>query len=171
MATEIREKITNKLGDIVNNDTNMAKNIETGIFNSCIRDADNRGILKKWENKHFKNLYLTKAMSIYSNLKDGSYIGNNELLTKLEQGEIKPYDIAFMSPSELFPSRWKELLDKKVKIDKCKYERRTEIATDIYKCGKCKQRKCTYYQLQTRSADEPMTTFVTCINCGNRWKC
>ncbi len=84
MATEIREKITNKLGDIVNNDTNMAKNIETGIFNSCIRDADNRGILKKWENKHFKNLYLTKAMSIYSNLKRESYIGNDELLKKLE---------------------------------------------------------------------------------------
>lgn len=31
-------------------------------------------------------------------------------------------------------------------------------------------RKTTYYQMQTRSADEPMTTFVTCVNCGNRWK-
>ena len=110
-------------------------------------------------------------MSIYSNLKSDSYIGNNELLDKLENDEIKGYDIAFLSPSDLFPSRWKELLDKKLKIDKCKYERRTEIATDIYRCGKCKERKCTYYQLQTRSADEPMTTFVTCINCGNRWKC
>ena len=43
-------------------------------------------------------------------------------------------------------------------------------ATDIFKCGKCKQRKTTYYQMQTRSADEPMTTFVTCLNCDNRWK-
>jgi transcription elongation factor S-II len=42
--------------------------------------------------------------------------------------------------------------------------------TDMFKCGKCKQRKTKYYQMQTRSADEPMTTFVTCINCGNRWK-
>ena len=171
MATEIRERITNKISKIVDNDNIIAKNIETGIFNSCIREADNRGILKKWENKHFKNLYLTKVMSIYSNLKQDSYIGNNELLEKLENDEIKAYDIAFLSPSDLFPSRWKDLLDKKLKIDKCKYERRTEIATDIYKCGKCKERKCTYYQLQTRSADEPMTTFVTCINCSNRWKC
>jgi len=43
-------------------------------------------------------------------------------------------------------------------------------ATDEFKCYKCQKRQCTYYQLQTRSADEPMTTFITCLNCGNRWK-
>ncbi|KAK9827698.1 hypothetical protein WJX81_001573 [Elliptochloris bilobata] len=42
--------------------------------------------------------------------------------------------------------------------------------TDQFQCGKCRQRQCQYYQMQTRSADEPMTTFVTCVNCGNRWK-
>jgi transcription elongation factor S-II len=61
----------------------------------------------------------------------------------------------------------------------------TNAETDAFKCSRCQQRKCTYYQMQTRSADEPMTvslsygfkmwlltwqTFVTCINCGNRWK-
>ena len=45
-----------------------------------------------------------------------------------------------------------------------------EHPTDMFKCGKCKMRKTTYYQLQTRSADEPMTTFVKCLECGNRWK-
>jgi transcription elongation factor S-II len=42
--------------------------------------------------------------------------------------------------------------------------------TDMFKCGKCQKRRTTYFQMQTRSADEPMTTFVTCINCDNRWK-
>ena len=42
--------------------------------------------------------------------------------------------------------------------------------TDQFQCGKCKQRKTTFFQLQTRSADEPMTTFVTCVVCSNRWK-
>ncbi|ORX66255.1 transcription elongation factor [Linderina pennispora] len=46
----------------------------------------------------------------------------------------------------------------------------TEAETDQFRCGRCKSRKCTYYQMQTRSADEPMTTFVTCTNCNNRWK-
>ena len=40
-----------------------------------------------------------------------------------------------------------------------------------YQCWKCKNRKCTFYQLQTRSADEPMTTFVSCLSCANRWRC
>lgn len=45
-----------------------------------------------------------------------------------------------------------------------------EASTDQFRCGRCKQRKCNYYQMQTRSADEPLTTFVTCVNCNNRWK-
>lgn len=45
-----------------------------------------------------------------------------------------------------------------------------QAETDMFKCGKCQGRKCTYFQMQTRSADEPMTTFVTCVNCGNHWK-
>ena len=40
----------------------------------------------------------------------------------------------------------------------------------VFKCGRCKSKKTTYYQMQTRSADEPMTTFVTCLECEKRWK-
>ena len=46
-----------------------------------------------------------------------------------------------------------------------------QATTDEYQCGRCRARECTYFELQTRSADEPMTTYVTCLNCGNRWKC
>ena len=66
-------------------------------------------------------------------------------------------------------SIWKEVIDKKKLEDKLKYEPKPIATTDMFKCGKCKKRKCTYYQLQTRSADEPMTTFVRCVECGNQW--
>ena len=46
----------------------------------------------------------------------------------------------------------------------------TQAETDQFKCSRCHKRKCKYYQMQTRSADEPMTTFVSCLNCGNRWR-
>ncbi len=45
-----------------------------------------------------------------------------------------------------------------------------QAETDGFQCGRCKQRKTVYRQAQTRSADEPMTTFVTCTNCGHKWK-
>ena len=61
------------------------------------------------------------------------------------------------------------LLDGRININITKED--ISAATDEFKCYKCKKRKCTYYEMQTRSADEPMTTFVTCLNCGNRWKC
>ena len=76
-----------------------------------------------------------------------------------------------MQPQHTFPENWKELLDKKNKRDKMLYEICDETVSTMFTCGRCKKNKCTYYQLQTRSADEPMTTFVTCINCGKRWKC
>ncbi|SOV75101.1 transcription elongation factor s-II, putative [Plasmodium sp. gorilla clade G3] len=39
-----------------------------------------------------------------------------------------------------------------------------------FQCFKCKGYDTIYHQLQTRSSDEPMTTFVTCLKCNNRWK-
>jgi len=42
--------------------------------------------------------------------------------------------------------------------------------TDMFPCGKCKSRNCSYTQRQTRSADEPMTIFLRCLECNHRWR-
>ena len=76
-----------------------------------------------------------------------------------------------MEPLQVFPENWKSIYDEKEKRDKVLYEVNKGLATDLFTCGRCKKNETTYYQLQTRSADEPMTTFVTCLNCGKRWKC
>ena len=152
-------------------DIDIVKNLEIGIYNSSIREADKRGIIKKWENVHFRTLYKNKCISIFSNLKKNNYIGNNYLCKQLKNENIKAYNIPFFEKNQSFLERWKSIQDKKEKLGKFKYEKRTEIASDLYKCSKCGQKKCTFYQLQTRSSDEPMTTFVTCVNCGKHWKC
>ena len=57
-----------------------------------------------------------------------------------------------------------------MKKEKLRYELKPEAMTDQFKCRKCFSRSCSYYEVQTRSADEPMTIFVTCIKCNNTWK-
>ena len=94
-----------------------------------------------------------------------------EILEKLKSNSITPQSLASMTHYEMYPEKWDSLIQKKIQRDKTKYDTQIEAATDTFTCRKCKSKKCTYYQMQTRSADEPMTTFVTCIECGTRWKC
>ena len=70
----------------------------------------------------------------------------------------------------MFPESWKNIIDEKVRKDRIAFEIRTEHTVQgVYKCGRCKERNCTYYLLQVRCSDEPMTTFINCLNCGHRW--
>jgi transcription elongation factor S-II len=139
-------------------------NIEKSIFNWCINECDTKKILKKWDNPRFVKIYLYRFKSIYVNM-------SLELISQINNNTIISKNVGFMTHQELNPEKWKELIEQKAKRDKSKFEVNIEAATDLFTCKKCKSNKCNYYQMQTRSADEPMTTFVSCINCGNRWKC
>ena len=150
---------------------NVSNSIEKGIYNVTIRYADSKGLLKRWDNKHFKNIYIAKVISVYSNLDSNSYVNNKRFINRFKAGEFKAHQIADMEPLQVFPENWKSIYDEKEKRDKVLYEVNKGLATDIFTCGRCKKKETTYYQLQTRSADEPMTTFVTCYNCGKRWTC
>lgn len=148
-----------------------AIDIEKGIYNKLIKYANDKNINTQWSNHLFINMYRAFSMEIYSNLDSSSYIGNTRLFTRLVNGEFQGYELSTMGPHYMFPEHWKPYVDIKSKRDRALYEVNKELATDVYKCSRCHKRECSFYQLQTRSADEPMTTFVTCLNCGKRWKC
>jgi transcription elongation factor S-II len=154
-----------KIGMNANDYDKMAKNLEKGIYNSCIVDAGKKNIVKKWDNEYFIHIYIDKLRSVYNNL-DSEY-----LIDSINSKSIKIHQIAFMSHQEMRPTKWKKLIDDKKIRDENKYTPKIEASTDNFTCWKCRSKKCTYYQLQTRSADEPMTTFVTCLSCGQRWRC
>jgi transcription elongation factor S-II len=160
---KFRSNIVNKLNAKIDNVKNSA-NLEKGIFNYSLKEAEQRKVLKKWDNNRFVKIYLDRLRTIYLNL-------NNNIIEQINSGIMKVHKIAFMTHQEMAPERWSKLIETKIKRDKNKFETNVEAATDTFTCRKCKSKKCTYYQMQTRSADEPMTTFVTCIECGNRWKC
>ena len=90
---------------------------------------------------------------------------------RLITNELNPYEIAFMTPQDLFPEHWKLLIDERERRDKILYMTKSEARTNKFKCPRCRKKETTYYELQTRSADEPMTVFITCLNCGKRWRC
>jgi transcription elongation factor S-II len=158
-----RENVRNKIAIILQDNT-MSTNLEKGIYNYTIKEANTQKIVKKWENPAFSQLYLDRLRSIYVNLK------NEELLKQIIQNEITPQSVAFMTHQEMNPSHWRILIDRKIKRDASKYTSNIEASTDMFTCKKCKSKRCTYYELQTRSADEPATIFVTCLDCGKHWK-
>ena len=142
------------------------ENMEKSIYNYCVRDAGARNIVKKWDNPFFVQLYLDKLRSIYINIKQSS-----EFKEKLLAKQIKAHEVGNLTHQDMAPLKWQRLIEDKKIRDENKYTPKLEASTDNFTCRKCKSKKCSYYQLQTRSADEPMTTFVTCIECGSRWKC
>ena len=158
-----RANVVKSLYNIIQNQK-ISENLEKGIYNYSLDVSEDKKIIKKWSNESFVVIYIQKLRTLILNLK------NKELLEKLLSKSLKAHEFVYMSHPELNPDKWAALIDAKSKRDANKFESNIEASTDTFTCRKCKSKKCTYYQLQTRSADEPMTTFVTCLDCGNRFK-
>ena len=166
---EERIKIVSYLDRIINN-PKLSRKIEKSIYNYVITISNEKNIQRRWTNINFKKLYNSKVISIYSNLKSDSYINNSTFLERVKNNKIKTENVGSLSVYDIFPDNWKELLNAKSKRDKIKYELKPEAMTNLFKCRKCGSRETSYYEVQTRSADEPMTQFITCLKCENRWK-
>ena len=159
---KFRSNISSKINILLTSEKNSI-NMEKAIYNYTLKEATSKKIIKKWDNQAFIRIYIDHFRSIYFNLKPN-------LIEKIKNGEILAQQIPFMTHQELQPEKWSTLIEAKIKRDKSKFENHVEASTDTFTCRKCKSNKCSYYALQTRSADEPMTIYVTCLTCDNRWK-
>jgi transcription elongation factor S-II len=147
-----------------------AADLEVGVFNNTIDVAKSFPFAAAWANPVFNEAYLAKARSMVANINPESYVKNAQLLARLNEKEFLPNEMAAMAPENLFPEAWEGVIQAEMRLVKGAYEGGMAAMTDIYTCGKCKKNRCSYYELQCRSCDEPLTTFVRCLNCGNRWK-
>lgn len=157
-------KENTKLSDI------ECRDLEIGFYNWTIDMAIKYKITKNWKNPKFIKIYLEKARSVYININSNSYINNSNLEKKINQKEIFPHEVAFMKAQDIYPEKWQDNVDNYNKKYEHAYEKAELAVTEMFRCGKCGLRKCTFYEQQTRSADEPMTIFITCVNCGNKWR-
>lgn len=161
--TEVRRSVIDDFATVLNT-KKVAKHIEHGIHEFskefCVNNQCNDTLLT--------NIYNDKCNELKQNLTKESTSYNKCLHEQLLHGGFDaPYSVAFMSPHQLNPDAWSEIF--KHKEIKDKYQKNV-ITTELYKCKTCNKRKCTTMQSQTRGTDESITTFVTCMNCGNRWR-
>lgn len=170
-AEDFRNNVKVLFIELVNSKS-RGDNIERSIYNAILLEAEEKNIVKKWENQLFVNLYFNKFRSIYNNFTD--------IKSKLDGKDFKSSEVGFLTHQDYNPKLWAKVQEELDERNQNKYTPVIEASTDTYECRRCKAShpndremytQCSYYQLQTRSADEPMTTFVTCIKCGCRWKC
>jgi len=143
-------------------DPTTAKNIEIAVYNYTCRSCRE----PTWDNRWFRTSYKHRYLAINGSLKRG-------LLERILSKQVKCKDLVTMGPEKLEPNGLCAQMTEKLRkrdLDREMNKRSEEDYDGIFKCGKCKSKKTTYFQLQTRSADEPMTTFVTCKDCGKQWK-
>ncbi|KAA6323684.1 MAG: putative transcription elongation factor S-II [Streblomastix strix] len=94
-----------------------------------------------------------------------------ETCDHLIDGSINPRALGMSSAEDLQSENMRKQNEDYIKHSVYWATRKMEaIESSSFKCGKCRKNQCMYTQAQTRSADEPMTTFVFCVNCGHRWK-
>ncbi|KIW51324.1 transcription elongation factor S-II [Exophiala xenobiotica] len=114
-------------------------------------------------------VYKDKVRSLYQNLKNKS---NPGLRKRILIGEVTAARFVTMTHEEMKSKQQREedMKIAKENMDKAMVAQEEKSVSTSLECGKCHQKKVSYSQAQTRSADEPMTTFCECMNCGNRWK-
>jgi transcription elongation factor S-II len=144
--------------------------LEKAIFEAAFTYAQKNYIGRNWKSAQFCEIYRQIVRSVMSNIHPESPVKNTRLLNRILEGEFPLSSIPLMTSYEMFPENWFALKDKLLQREQKILEGNKSRATDQFKCRRCGKRECTYYELQTRSADEPMTIFVTCLNCGKEWR-
>ncbi|KAL7535091.1 hypothetical protein ACHAXR_006258 [Thalassiosira sp. AJA248-18] len=156
---------------------------ESAVKQLCLaRAGEVEGAIDTWS-RGVKQTYTGKVRSLVFNLKK-----NGPLRDQVILGQISPEQLPQMSPEQLATEEkakerdttvkklqdsrrldWDQANEKKIN-DMCGIKGDL-LKASLFTCGRCKSTKTTSTQKQTRSADEPMTVFVLCLNCGKRWKC
>jgi hypothetical protein len=149
----------------------IARQIESSIYNYSIARATKEYLFSSWDNPVFKSIYVAKAKSIIRNLSTQFGVQNTEIRDLLfVKQRFNPLTLADNLPFDLNPGNWQNIKDEKIKIEQLNKQKTHFNTTNMFKCGRCNKRNCSYFELQTRSADEPMTIFITCLECGKKWK-
>lgn len=116
----------------------------------------------RWSDIRFRRLYLRKFRMMVANV--------SVLRDMVQNGSLASENTAFVDHQHLQPELYRPFIEAKQKRETLSRLADTEEKHDgILKCEKCSSFKTRYTELQTRSADEPMTVFAMCLECDHHW--
>ncbi len=154
-----RAKYIIELSNILN-DIKKGIALEKGIFEFSLIHT----FMNNLQQKFVISVYLDKMSEIINNINGNEKINNQTLKQAILTDQIRGELVSFLSPQQMHPKRWAEIMS----IRKYREDKENNIATtDLYRCRKCGERKAKVSQMQIRCADEPTSTFVTCLVCYN----
>ena len=167
-----REYTRSKYADIfgLSEDHAIVHNLEKHTWNWAYLRSIEKGDTPASNNINHVQRYKHKFLSMMYNLKNSPTL-KERILT----GDIKTSAVVNLSPQGLWPDgpcakMAETIADAEMKKQHAANYMHDKDYKGLFRCGKCRGYKTTFYQMQTRSADEPMTVFVTCHTCNIRWK-
>lgn len=163
-VAECRARVLRRFEDVLPSD--LAAQLEKVHWNATLRKAAADGIALVWENPRLRDRYTTRALGLAFNLR------HEPLRDSVVSKKVGLKQFVGMKPWEMRPDLYESIFED---IARRQLRREAPLSTTDAPDGaftcRCGSKKTVYTQLQTRSADEPMTTFVHCLSCGKRWKC
>lgn len=158
-------------------------NVKTMIFEALIDNipADQhqkaKEIVIALEMKMYELLkegvkYFNRGKALASNILD---VKNKDFKLSILNGKLTPHRLVTMDVKEMLNQ---DLKTERAQTEKAMFEslrsdwqdEHAQVAEGMYTCESCKGKRTTSKEIQMRSADEPMTLFIRCVDCGNEWR-
>lgn len=140
----------------------LGEHLEIVLWNWAIDTCRHDGVPLEWRGG-FRYRYTSRAVSL-------RLYWLPHLADKVMAKEVSLKALVYMKPWQVCPDLWEAAFDRMARMQLRREAAVTTALEGMFTCSKCKSKKIAFVQLQTRSADEPMTTYLTCTNCSKRWK-
>lgn len=155
---DTRHQAKDSLKALTPDNIKRMNNFEIASFNFSIKEAVRKNVPRAWEDVRFRRIYLNKIRSLIANIKRDPELVNKQAL-----------EIVSMEPHKMAPELWEEAIKSAQRKRDMMVIAAPKNNDGLYQCM-CRSRNTTFYQMQTRGADEPMTVYITCHDCDSHWK-
>lgn len=148
-----------------------AQAIETSCYNAAIRQSkeSDEPTRRQWSSPAFVDIYSCRCGVINSLLDPMSTSCREygpQLASRLLSGDLAPESLGDLKERDLCPAA---TAAERAEIASRSMQTVAEKESNLFRCPHCKERRCTYREVQRRGLDEPPDYRCMCLACGRRF--